>query len=571
MMAPSNLTPLASLRLTALRENLRLVTGFIQSTAYRLHLDDKTSFEVELAVEEAATNIISHAYRDQDNGLMQVEVALLGQDVLVVTLTDWGIPFPLKTIPPFDYNAPIETRIQGGMGLHLIHQLMESVERQASDHLGNPNTLTLTKHIQTTTRLPQLRQRQELNALQSVSGALTSNIALDDLLRLIVNKLVETIQAERGTLFLVDAERGECWSKIMLETNDALPEIRLKLGEGIAGHVAQTGEALNIPNAHQHPLFQPGFDHMTGYYTRTILAVPMWNSRQQVIGVVELLNKVDGVFTSSDERLLTAMASQAAISIENARLYQRELAQKLLERELQTAAEIQASFLPQDLPSLPGWQMSAYWKPVQGVAGDFYDFRLMDDGRLAVIVADVSGKGIPAALFMAMTVITLRFGMSLNLSPYDLIIRTNNGIIQHQHSRMFATIFIAYLDPQTGLVDYISAGHNPPMLYRHATGQVETLRGEGVAVGVFKEARFVPQTAQLAPQDVLIFYTDGITEIINAQQEEFGEDRLEALVRQHHNLPAQALSQAIVQAVHGFAGEARSFDDETLLVVKWAG
>jgi sigma-B regulation protein RsbU (phosphoserine phosphatase) len=562
------MTFLGELRVPAQRENLRTISHFIHGIGNRLSLSDKTLFDLELAVEEAATNIINHAYPDDHQGDLLLSAAELG-DFVQISLTDWGIPLNPADVKPFDISAPIETRIKGGMGLHFITKLMDSVERQTTQKSGGPNTLKLVKLIERAE--PGLRSAstvQELNAMRTVSEVMTTNIKLDDLLSLILNKLITTINAERGTLYLVDEERGELWSRVLLEDVGPLSEIRLKIGDGIAGYVAGTGETLNIPDAYADSRFNQYFDQVTGYRTRSILTAPMFNPQQKIIGVVQLLNKKDGPFTFRDERLLAAMAAQAAISIENARLYEQEIQQQLIKRELETAHSIQASFLPDTIPQYDGWDIGALWCPVRNVAGDFYDFYQLADGRLAVVIADVSGKGIPAALFMALSVTVLRFGMTLNLPPDEVTRRANDMILSEQRSRMFATTFVSYIALNTGDMLFSSGGHNPALLYRAETQRCEYATASGVAVGIFREAQFVPGTAHLEIGDILVLYTDGITEVINDDEDEFGEERLEALVIHHAALPAQELAELILEEVTAYAGEQNLFDDATLVVLK---
>lgn len=559
---------LGELRVQAEHENLRVISAFIHGIAQRLSLSDKCLFEIELAVEEAATNVISHAYPGAGKGALLVGATESG-GFLTVSLTDWGVPLNPRNVKPFDLNAPIEQRIQGGMGLHFIHTLMDRVTRETARQPGDPNALHLAKRIE---RIPAgltpVSAVQELNAMRTVSQMVTANIKLDDLLALILNKLVTTINAERGTIFLINEAQGELWSRVLLDPVGPLSEIRLKIGQGIAGHVAQTGETLNIADAYADPRFNREFDRATGFHTRSILTAPMLNPQQKIIGVVQLLNKIGGAFTPRDERLLAAMTSQAAISIENARLYQQEIAQQIIQRELDTAHAIQASFLPEELPHHPAWDIAALWQPVRAVAGDFYDFYPLGDGRLGVVMADVSGKGIPAALFMALCVTMLRFGMNLGLPPREAVRLTNERLIADQRSRMFATAFVCYLDLDDGRLEFANAGHNPPLAYRAATGAIETLSAHGVALGVFEAAPYQPQIAHLDAGDVLVLYTDGITEAINADEDEFGEDRLRDLIAAHAGLSARALADRVIEAVADFVGDADPFDDATLVVLK---
>jgi sigma-B regulation protein RsbU (phosphoserine phosphatase) len=586
---------LGELRIEASLESLRTISYFLHGIGRRLQLTEKSLFEIELAVEEAATNIINYAYppgllppseaagRSHSDGaedavqhrlkggevgdlLLRVEMQ---DDLVYITLTDWGIPLDPDDVKPFDVQAPIETRAQGGMGLHLIQKLMDAVVRKTSTALGGPNTLTLTKHIerlQPGAHLPS--SLREFSAMRSVSEVLATRIDLEDVLDLIINKLVETIGAERGTLYLVDESTGELFSRVLLEHKSILKEIHVKIGEGIAGHVAATGEVLNIRDAYKDPRFLQVFDQTTGYQTHTILAAPLRNPQGTIIGVVQLLNKTGGPFTFRDERLLTAMAAQAAISIENARLYEQELQQQLTNQELETARGIQKSFLPKSVPQHVGWDIAAFWRPMRDVAGDFYDFYSLPDGRLAVVIADVSGKGVPAALFMALTTTVLRFAMSLGFPPDELLDHANLAIIADQRSKMFATVFVGFLALDSGSMEFASAGHNPPLLHRAAKGHCESLEASGVAMGLFKSADFVSETVTLAEGDVLVLYTDGITEATNAAEEEFGEKRLENLIRQNANLSAQELAQLIITAAAAFSQDQGAIDDETLVVIK---
>lgn len=560
---------LGELKIPANHENLRVISHFIHGIAHRMSLSEKSLFDIELAIEEAATNIINHAYpNSHEKGDILLRIDEDG-DIVEITLTDWGEPLDPRDVKPFDINAPVETRIKGGMGLHFIHKLMDAVERKTASADGQPNILTLVKHIERVSEEHSTPSAiQELNAMRTVSEVMTSNINLDDLLNLIVNKLVNTINADRGTLYLLDEENNELVSRVLQDTGGHLSEIRLKVGQGIAGHVAETGETLNIPNAYDDSRFNSSFDQMSGYRTRSILTAPMFNPQQKIIGVVQLLNKRGSPFTFRDERLLAAMTSQAAISIENARLYEQEIQQQLINRELETARGIQASFLPDTIPEYAGWDIAATWQPIRNVAGDFYDFYELSDGRLAAVIADVSGKGIPAALFMALSVTVLRFGMQMNLAPEEVTRRANKLIISEQRSRMFATTFVSYIDPGSGLIEFSSGGHNPAIVYRSKNQDCEYITTDGVAVGIFKAAEYKQGSTTLHHGDIMVLYTDGITEVINNNQEEFGEDRLKEIIVQNANETCSTLITIIMQAINTFSEDQELFDDATLVIVK---
>jgi sigma-B regulation protein RsbU (phosphoserine phosphatase) len=570
---------MGELRTRATIENLRTVTDFCQSVGRRLDLGEKTLFQLDLAVEEAAANIVAHAYPPGAAGDMTLCIESM-PDAIRLTLTDWGIPLDPDKVTPFDIHAPVETRIRGGMGLYFIHSLMDDVQRQSAPSPGGANTLTLLKRLEPAPEPNQPEQvkpgafverrstLRELNAMFTMSRSITADMDIDDTLVLIINELVQAIDAERGAIYLFDENSGELYSRVLSADSGGLTEIRLAQGQGLAGHVAVTGEVLNIRDAYTDARFQQSFDQLTGFKTRSILTVPMRNPQGKSIGVVQVVNKRGGPFSDRDERLLRAIATQAAISIENARLYAQEIQQRLISQELATARMIQASFLPQSIPIHAGWDIAAHWSPVHEVAGDFYDLNPLPDGRLAIVIADVSGKGVPAALFMALSVTVLRFAMSLGFAPGELLDRANQAMIAHQESRMFTTAFVGYLDLGSGDLQFASAGHNPPLLYRAATGRCERLVTKGVAMGLFTSAEYTQDTVTLEAGDTLALYTDGITEASTAQEQEFGEERLAKLIIQQTDRTAQELAERIVNAAAVFSQDTGGFDDETLIVIK---
>jgi serine phosphatase RsbU (regulator of sigma subunit)/anti-sigma regulatory factor (Ser/Thr protein kinase) len=566
-------TFLGELRVGATLENLHVLTDFVQSIGRRLQLSQETLFHLDLAVEEAAANVVEHAYPPGQYGDVRLRAEKV-KDAIRITLTDWGIPYDPDTVQPFDTQAPIETRMNGGMGLHFIHSLMDTVMRETVSTPGGPNTLTLIKRFEpspadeTQVGADRLHTLRELDAMLTVSRSIAADVDLDDLLVLIINELVQAIDAERGAVYLLDEGNRVLYSRVLSTDSGGLQEIRLPVGQGLAGHVAASGKVLNIQDAYEDARFDRAFDRLTGFRTRTILTVPMRNPQGDIVGVVQVVNKKDGPFTERDEQLLAAIANQAAISIENARLYAQAIRQKLVSQELATARMIQESFLPQIIPQHAGWDIAAHWRPMREVAGDFYDFYPLSDGRLAIVIADVSGKGVPAALFMALSVTVLRFAMSLNFSPGELMHRANAAIIADQGSRMFTTAFVGYLDLDSGVLRFASAGHNPPLVYRTAESHCQYLVASGVAMGLFESARYTEGTLTLEDQDVLVLYTDGITEVIDAQEREFGVERLEAVIMQQAARPAQELAERIVAAAATFGQDGGASDDETLLVIK---
>jgi sigma-B regulation protein RsbU (phosphoserine phosphatase) len=410
-------------------------------------------------------------------------------------------------------------------------------------------------------------EQNELAALLHVTQLVNSSLDLDQVLNQVMDQIIGLTKAERGFLML-KSEAGDLEFKIARHMDQATIEgSSFDISRTIVERVANEGRPIVTLNAKEDPRFRSQ-QSVLSYNLRSILCVPL-RVKDQITGVIYADNRLKtGIFGDRHRDLLTAFANQAAISIENARLHAKEIQQQLIKQELETARRIQQSFLPDRLPEHPGWDIAAFWHPARNVAGDFYDFFALPDGQLAVAIADVSGKGVPAALFMALSVTVLRFAMGLNFSPAELMNHTNQAILSNQKSRMFATIFAGYLDLESSAMQFASAGHNPPLLYRAATGQCEFLEALGVAVGVFNDVEFAEEKVMLEAGDILVLYTDGITEAINDEEDEFGEERLEELIVQCAAGSAQELTNQIITTVDNFAAEQGVFDDETLVVVK---
>jgi DNA-binding NarL/FixJ family response regulator len=238
-------------------------------------------------------------------------------------------------------------------------------------------------------------------------------------------------------------------------------------------------------------------------------------------------------------------------------------------QELALAGEIQASFLPDELPQVAGWQLTATLEPARETSGDFYDFIPLSDGRLGVLVADVTDKGMGAALYMALSRTLIRTYAAEYVARPDLALSAvNHRILTDTHTDLFVTVFYGILDPATGRLTYCNAGHNPPyLLSSREMGSVQELGRTGIPLGIFEDTIWHHDTAQLAPGDVLVLYTDGITEAQDPQEAFFGQERLLEAARANLGRPAQDIHEALIGEVYEFAGDAPQADDITLMVV----
>jgi sigma-B regulation protein RsbU (phosphoserine phosphatase) len=250
-------------------------------------------------------------------------------------------------------------------------------------------------------------------------------------------------------------------------------------------------------------------------------------------------------------------------------------ANKKMERELALAGKVQTSFMPRELPDIPGWQLSVTLKPSRETSGDFYDFNLLPNGRLGILIADVVDKGAGAALFMALSWTLIRtFAAEYATQPELVLDAVNRRILKDTGTDQFVTVFYGILDPTTATLLYCNAGHSPPYLISTHNGQdIQRLIRTGMPLGIYEDETWGQKTVRLAPGDVLVLYTDGITEAPNEQAACFGEERLLEPVRAHLGSPgsqgplARDIQDAIITAVHRFMGDAPQFDDIALAVI----
>jgi len=295
-------------------------------------------------------------------------------------------------------------------------------------------------------------------------------------------------------------------------------------------------------------------------------SAPIW-VQGRVLGIINVATEEWQFLTAADLQFLTAVGVQVAVALERAQLYDELNTQHIrLERELEMAREVQASLLPQRLPEIPGFSLAADWRSAREMAGDFYDVFALPDGRWAMVIADVSDKGAPAALYMAMTRSLIRASASFNASPAATLKEVNQRINAHSSSGMFVTVFYAVLDATAHTLTYANAGHNPPLL-RRATGSIERLMRTGPLMGVLEELVLSEATLTLAPGDTLVAYTDGVTDALNPQGEDYG------LTRFSTALADAPVSDATLQLAHlsgdlaAFTRDVPPFDDITLFIV----
>jgi sigma-B regulation protein RsbU (phosphoserine phosphatase) len=297
------------------------------------------------------------------------------------------------------------------------------------------------------------------------------------------------------------------------------------------------------------------------------IAVP--GRRLGILAVADKESRDGGVldFTSGDARLLALFAAQAAGAIETARLHREAIEKERIERELELAAAIQREILPHTLPSVAGVELAAANIPARHIGGDYYDFFPLSRGRLGFLVADVSGKGVPAALLVSTVHAAVHLQIDESPTLEDLIGRIDRHLQRYAATRKFLTVFFGLVEPDSGTLRYVSAGHNPALLVR-TSGAAERLESTGVPIGMLPNSRWQERAVTMEPGDLLCVYTDGVTEALDTREEEYGLDRLKELVIGDHAEPVGALCDKVLASVTDFARGMPQYDDQTLLLLR---
>jgi sigma-B regulation protein RsbU (phosphoserine phosphatase) len=305
-----------------------------------------------------------------------------------------------------------------------------------------------------------------------------------------------------------------------------------------------------------------------------MIAVPL-QTNDRVIGLIYLdSSNAAKEFSKQDLSLITVMANIAAVRIENARLAEVEQAERLRARELENAALIQRSLIPSRFPPFPertDFDLHATMVPAKEVGGDLFDFFLLDSDRLGIVLGDVSGKGVPAALFMAIARTLLRASAHHHASPGACLTDINGSLVEQNSSMMFVTFFYGILNTRTGLLEYCNAGHNPPYIFS-PDGRVRSLSERcGPMLGVAEGFQYQMRSTEMRPGEGLLVFTDGVTEAGNKQGEFYEESRLEAYLAAHAAEPVEQLVRGLNAEVERFESGAARGDDVTVLALRWRG
>ncbi len=406
------------------------------------------------------------------------------------------------------------------------------------------------------------REALEKSLLYEIGKKLSSTLSLDQVLKEIVNALMQAVDFKCGGVFIINPEREEVDSVYVVGYDtQAEADIHLKFGQGLVGQVARTGKPIIVPDVSK----DQNYIHLNSQ-TRSEMVVPI-ELNGKIIGVFNVESVELNAYDDEALALVSTFATQAAVSIERARLHEQVVANQGLLQQLNIARQIQKSFLPKADLKLKGYDISGINVSSGQVGGDYYDFIRIVEQQTGIAIGDVSGKGIPAALLMASFRASLIAEIRNNYSIRTICHKVNRLLCESMDPGNFVTAVYGVLDSKNHVLTFSNCGHNLPVLLRD-NGTIEYLREGGPVMGVTPNAEYEERPLYLGTGDVVVLYTDGVVEVFDSSGEEFGLDRLIDVIKANRLKSASEIQDAIRKAATAFASPTHVFDDLTMIVLK---
>ena len=405
---------------------------------------------------------------------------------------------------------------------------------------------------------------RDLEAILGVTRALAAPFDLTTMLGEVVNAAKQVLRADRGSVWLYDAAADE----LVLEVATGLRPVRIRSGTGLVGACAKSRQIINVPDCYSDSRFDPGVDKASGYRTRCMLTLPLVDHKDVLVGVMQVLNKADGVFDAYDEALATALAAQCAVALQRVRMLDGLIEGEKMRHGLEMARDVQMSTLPTAMPAVPSYDVCAAFRPADLTGGDTYDVA-MQDGRLLVMMGDATGHGIAPALSVTQMQAMLRMAFRLGADLDTAFIQVNNRLAETLPDDRFITAFIGLLDPATHQLRFHSGGQGPIFHYQAATGTWASHKPTSFPMGAMPLSSLRPAVAMdMQPGDILVVVSDGIFEYESSRGEQFGERRVREVVEAHGAKPMAEVVALLMQSVEAFAQGAAQEDDMTAVLVK---
>lgn len=422
------------------------------------------------------------------------------------------------------------------------------------------------RSLKTTEREKRLQRRiKELSTLYEISKLLTSAMELNEVLNLIVKTTAQTINVKACGLRLLDENTGEMVLKAAYGlSQDYILKGRIFAWKGVYRDVISNGRVAMVYDVATDPRFEYT-EEAVEEGIKSMLSVGLL-IRGKPIGALSVYTDRHHHFTKEQIQIFKGIANEAASVIEKAILYEERFEKQRIEQELATAAKIQVNLMPQEIPKLKGFKIAAKNVPSRMIGGDFYDFIPFSNSHLGIVIADVSGKGIPGAILMASARASLRAYLEDPHEVKDAIAKLNRVLCRDTQSDQFVTLFYGMLDPNDKTFTYTNAGHNPPLLFRE--DKIIQLEKGGLILGVFPNTIYEEEKINLQENDLLVLYTDGITEAQN-NDEYFGIKRLSQIINKYKLTDPEVIVEKILNEVSEFDDNSSPADDTTIVVLKF--
>jgi sigma-B regulation protein RsbU (phosphoserine phosphatase) len=406
----------------------------------------------------------------------------------------------------------------------------------------------------------------ELSIINDIATTINSTQPVEQIVDIIVKKCVKHLNVEQGAIMLLDEKDKEKPLHTMIrEQQSSLDLLPYRFDVQLTGWMLKNQEPLLVNNLKEDDRFKDLVDKTTPI--ESFLSVPL-RVKNKMQGVLTVFNKRSNEkFSSNDQKLLSIIASQSAQIIENARLLEEERNLRMMQEEMRVAKETQINLLPKEFPIINGYQIAAKSIPAKEVGGDYYDLIQIDDNCFAFCLGDVSGKGMPAAMLMSNLQATLRSHTVSNNLCKDIISVSNQLLYNSTDPTKFATLFYGIINLASNEIVFCNAGHNNPLLYTDNKNIVELKTG-GIMLGCLPDSDFEDEKISIKKNDVIVIYSDGISEAMNESEEEYGEEKLKELISNHIEDSPDKIIENILSDVEMFVGKASQWDDMTLMIIK---
>ena len=410
---------------------------------------------------------------------------------------------------------------------------------------------------------------QELAVLNDIAVSASKSSDVNDVLEVIVNKSIKAVRAEQGSIMLVTEQQDAPLKTLIRQEDRTTGSVPYKVGINITGWVLQNQQLLVVDDLSTDARF-PGIGTSTGGI-QSVVAVPI-RHRAKMIGILLAVNKKSAEgFSEGDQRLLGIISSQSGQLIQNMQLQEEARQKARMEQELSLARNIQTRLLPTDEPVRATMQVASYFEAADEVSGDYYDYFDLPDEKLGAIMADVSGHGASSALVMTMLKGVLQSTILRYESPGQVVTELNAILSRLLPAEMFVTMVFLEFDGSGRKLRYANAGHNPLVWYKAASGETVGERQPGPAVGILGTAQYKAKELDLAPDDVIVTYTDGLTEAFSREREMFGDDRLVEAVNDHSGQSAADIVKGIMDRLNDFTKDYAQSDDIAIIAIKVSG